>query len=71
VVGSGRGVILRYYPGIRLEGRRKSTNTLYQDSRTPGLRIEPGTSRRRSRSVNHSTTAFGSQQLDVLLVHDN
>jgi hypothetical protein len=27
-VGSGRGLILRYYPGIRLEGLRKTTNSV-------------------------------------------
>jgi hypothetical protein len=32
-VGSGRGLILRYYLGIRLEGLRKTTKSLRQDSR--------------------------------------
>jgi hypothetical protein len=27
LVGSGRGLILRYYPGIRLEGLRKTTKS--------------------------------------------
>jgi hypothetical protein len=59
LVESGRGQILRYYPGIRLEGLQKTTKNLNQDRGSPGPRIEPGTSRIRSRSVNHSTTTFG------------
>jgi hypothetical protein len=39
-VGSVRGLILRYYPGIRLEGLRKNTENLNQDSRSPGS--DPG-----------------------------
>jgi hypothetical protein len=42
---SGRGLILSNYPGIRLEGQRKT---------------ELGTSLIRSRNVNHSTTTFGN-----------
>jgi hypothetical protein len=52
-------LILRYYPRIRLEGFKKITKDLSQYSRSPG-RVEPGTSRIRSRSVNHSTTKFGN-----------
>jgi hypothetical protein len=48
-----------YYPVIRLDGLRKTTKNLNQDSLPPGPRFEPGTSRIRSRSVNHSTTTFG------------
>jgi hypothetical protein len=33
------------YPGIPLEGLRKTTKPLNQNSRSPGPRIEPGTSR--------------------------
>jgi hypothetical protein len=58
LVGRGRGLILRYYPGIRLEGPRKTTKNLNQDSRSSGTRFETGTFRIRSRSVNHSTTTF-------------
>jgi hypothetical protein len=57
-VGSGRGLILRYYLGIRLEELRKTTKALNQDSRSPEQIFEPGTFRIRSRSVNHSTTMF-------------
>jgi hypothetical protein len=32
---SVRGLILRYYPGIRLEGVKKTTKNLRQDSRSP------------------------------------
>jgi hypothetical protein len=56
--GSGSGLILRYYPGISMEGLRKTTKNLSQDSRSPGPRFDPGTSRTRSRRVNHSTTNF-------------
>jgi hypothetical protein len=35
--GRGRSLILRYYPGIHLEGLRKTTKTLV---RIPGLRAE-------------------------------
>jgi hypothetical protein len=59
LVGSGQGLTLRYHPSISLEGLRKTTKTLNKDSRSPGPRIEPGTSRIRSRSANHSTTSFG------------
>jgi hypothetical protein len=34
--GSGRGLILRYYPGIRLEEPRKTTNNFDHDIRSPG-----------------------------------
>jgi hypothetical protein len=33
LVGSCRGLILTYYPGIRLEGLRETTRKLNQDSR--------------------------------------
>jgi hypothetical protein len=33
---SCRGLILRYYPDIRLERLRKAKKNLRQDSRTPG-----------------------------------
>jgi hypothetical protein len=49
--GFGRGIILRYYPGTYLEGLRKPTKKLNQDSRSPGTRFEPGTYRVRSRSA--------------------
>jgi hypothetical protein len=43
VKGSGRGLILRYYPGICLEGLSKTTIFLSQDSRSPerDLNLEP------------------------------
>jgi hypothetical protein len=56
---------LRYYSAIRVKGLRKSTKNLNQNSRSPGPRIEPGTSRIRSISVNHSTTTFGDALLGV------
>jgi hypothetical protein len=42
--GSGRGLIIRYYPGIRVEGLRKTTKNLSQDSRSPGRNLKPGSS---------------------------
>jgi hypothetical protein len=66
LAGSGRGLILRYYPGICLEGLRRTTKDLNQDSRSPGPRFEPGTSRIRSSVINHSTTTF-RELLHVLL----
>jgi hypothetical protein len=40
--GSGRGLILRYYPGICLEGLRETTENLSQDSRSSGRDLKPG-----------------------------
>jgi hypothetical protein len=33
---------LRYYPGICLEGLRKTTKNLTQDNRSPGRDLNPG-----------------------------
>jgi hypothetical protein len=46
LVGSGCGLTLRYYPGIRLEGLRKTTKT---STRIAG---------RQTQESNHSTTMF-------------
>jgi hypothetical protein len=53
---------LRYYHGIRPEGLSKTKKT---SVKIAGLRvkIEPRTSRIRRRSVNHSTTTFGTKCL--------
>jgi hypothetical protein len=59
LVGSSRGLIIRYCPGIHLEGQRKTTTNLNQDNRSQGPRIEPGTFRMKSKSVKHSTTTCG------------
>jgi hypothetical protein len=40
--GSGRGLVLRYYPGIRLARLRKTTINLSQDIRSPGRKFNPG-----------------------------
>jgi hypothetical protein len=40
--GSGRSLILRYYPGIFLEGPRKITRNLSRDSRFAGRDLNPG-----------------------------
>jgi hypothetical protein len=42
-----------------VEGLRKTTKTHNQHSQSSGPRFEPGTSRIRSRNVNHSATMFG------------
>jgi hypothetical protein len=39
---NGRGLILRYYPNIHLEGLRKTTKNLSQDSWSPGQELNPG-----------------------------
>lgn len=58
VFGSRR-LILRCDPDICLEGLIKITKHLNQDILSPGPSFEPGTSRIRNRSDNHSTTMFG------------
>jgi hypothetical protein len=58
-VGSGRPtfkVLSQHSP----RGTEENDEKLNQDSRSSGPRIEPGSSRIRSRSVNHSTTMFGA-----------
>jgi hypothetical protein len=66
--GFGRncpGLILRYYPGIRLEELRKSTKTLSQVS---GSRFEAVTSEIRSRIFNQSTKTLSTNYVDKSLV---
>jgi hypothetical protein len=67
---SGRGVILGYYPGIRLDGLGKTTKNLKSGQPESGPRFEPGISRIRSRSVNHITTAFSSTLIKELASKD-
>jgi hypothetical protein len=55
---NGRGLIWRHYPGIRLEGLRKTAKDFRQDNLSPGPRFEPGISWMLSRCVNHSATTF-------------
>jgi hypothetical protein len=50
LVGSGHGLIIRYYFGISLDGLRKTAKNISQNSQSPGPRIETGTSRTWSRS---------------------
>jgi hypothetical protein len=40
--GRGRGLILRYSPGICLEGLREKTKNLSQDSRSLDQDLKPG-----------------------------
>jgi hypothetical protein len=53
VKGSGHGLILRYYPGICLEGLRKITKNLSQDNQCQGTDMNPGPS---EHEVGVSTT---------------
>jgi hypothetical protein len=57
-------VLTRHSP----EGTEKTMKDLNQDSRSPGMRIEPGTSQIRSRSVNHSTTTFGHPIVIIIII---
>jgi hypothetical protein len=40
--GSGRVLFLRYYPDICIEGLRKPTKNISQDSRSSGRDLKPG-----------------------------
>jgi hypothetical protein len=64
LVGSGRGLILRYYPGISPEGHRKITKN---SIRKAGSRAEiwTGTFRIRKWSDNRSTTTFGLMTIKI------
>jgi hypothetical protein len=42
LVGSGRGLILRYYPGIHLEGLRKTTKNSIRMAGLRGRDLDPG-----------------------------
>jgi hypothetical protein len=58
VEGSGGGLILKHYPGICLEGLRKTTKT---SVRIAGLRAEFWTRDLPiTKSINNSTTMLGS-----------
>jgi hypothetical protein len=57
-------VLSRHSPG----GTEENHETLNRDSRLPGPRYEPRTSRIESRSVNHSTTTFGNPGYLVTLL---
>jgi hypothetical protein len=39
--GSGRGVIVRYYPSARLERLEETTKTLSKNSESPGRDLSP------------------------------
>jgi hypothetical protein len=39
--GSGRSLILMYYPGIHLEVQKKPTKNLSQNSQSPGRVLNP------------------------------
>jgi hypothetical protein len=42
LLGSGSGLITRYYPGIRLDGLRKMMKAVSKDSRFPGRDFDSG-----------------------------
>jgi hypothetical protein len=58
--GGGSGLIFRYYPGIRLEGLRKSAKILSGEP-VRGPRFEPMTYRIRSRCDDQSITTKGKK----------
>jgi hypothetical protein len=60
--GSGRSLILRNYPGIRLEELRKTAKNLSQDSRSPSRDLHPGLTEYKA-SVKRSTTTFDEKYL--------
>jgi hypothetical protein len=55
---------LRYYAGIRLQVLRETQKPVSLAGMKP--RFEPGTSRIRSKSVNHLTTTFGFETMLIL-----
>jgi hypothetical protein len=59
VEGSGRGLILRYSPGICLEGLRKFTENFSQDSPSPGQYFNPGPPEYEAGVLTTRSTAFG------------
>jgi hypothetical protein len=72
--GSGRGLILRCYHNIRLEGLRKIIKTLSQDNRYPGQdlnpKIEAGvltTRPRRSVYYAEEQASLGKESYDLFI----
>jgi hypothetical protein len=62
---SHNGLILRYYPSIRLEGLRKTTKTISEEQPVSGLRFEPWTSQKWR--VNH-LMPFGIYEKHHLII---
>jgi hypothetical protein len=56
--GSCRGLVLRNYPVIRLEGLRKVSKKSQSGFQVSGPGLVPGTYRIRSRNVNHSKWSY-------------
>jgi hypothetical protein len=54
-----------------LGGTEENYENLNQGSRSPDPRFEPGISRIRSKSVNHSTTTFGMKIYTLYCIHLN
>jgi hypothetical protein len=42
VEGTGRGLILRFFSGIRVDELRKTTKNLSQNGQSPGRDLKPG-----------------------------
>jgi hypothetical protein len=61
LVGSGRGLTLRYHRIICSGRTEEKHESLNQDSQMPGPRFETGTSRVQCRSVNHMGDGGGSK----------
>jgi hypothetical protein len=59
--GSGRSLILRYYPSISLESLRKTTRNLSLGCRFPSRDLKPAfpSNTKQGRRVNHLITTFG------------
>jgi hypothetical protein len=58
--GSGRGLILGYYPGIRMEGLRRTTEDFSQDSQSLSRDLNPEPPEYEAGMLSQSTTTFGA-----------
>jgi hypothetical protein len=58
----------RYYPGTCLEELRRTTKKSSQARGLSGQRFKPGSSRIRSRTVNHSAVTFGDDREEKKVV---
>jgi hypothetical protein len=61
----GSGLILRYYPGIRLEGLRKTTRNI-QHNRSPDQDLKP-----EPPEAGVLTTAFSAREVGAILKDKN
>jgi hypothetical protein len=69
LVGSGRGLIVRYHPGIRLEALRKPKKNFNQYSPSPGPPENEGVlTTRPGHSVRYTVARAFSQEGSVLSI---